>query len=69
MLCLVAQSCLTLCDMDSAPPDSSVHGLLTPPKRYSISVEQVYKIQVISFCCYCSEQGEREGRFGQEKAF
>ena len=27
MLCLVAQSCPTLCDhMDCTPPDSSVHG-------------------------------------------
>ena len=27
--CLVAQSCLTLCDpMDCSPPDSSVHGIL-----------------------------------------
>ena len=27
VLCLVAQSCLTLCDpMDSSPPGSSVHG-------------------------------------------
>ena len=27
MLCLVSQSCLTLCDpMDCSPPDSSVHG-------------------------------------------
>ena len=29
VLCLVAQSCLTLCDpMDCSPPDSSVHGIL-----------------------------------------
>ena len=29
MLCLVAQSCLTLCDpMDCSPPGSSVHGIL-----------------------------------------
>ena len=28
-LCLVAQSCLTLCDpMDCSPPGSSVHGIL-----------------------------------------
>ena len=28
-LCLVAQSCLTLCDpMDNSPPGSSVHGIL-----------------------------------------
>ena len=27
VLCLVSQSCLTLCDpMDCSPPDSSVHG-------------------------------------------
>ena len=29
MLCLVAQSCLTLCDpMGRSPPGSSVHGIL-----------------------------------------
>ena len=29
MLCLVTQSCLTLCDpMDCSPPGSSVHGIL-----------------------------------------
>ena len=29
MLCLVAQSCLTLCDpVDCSLPDSSVHGIL-----------------------------------------
>ena len=29
VLCLVAQSCLTLCDpMDCSPPGSSVHGIL-----------------------------------------
>ena len=29
MLCLVAQSCLTLCDlMDFSPAGSSVHGIL-----------------------------------------
>ena len=28
-MCLVAQSCLTLCDpMDCGPPSSSVHGIL-----------------------------------------
>ena len=33
-------------------------------------MEQVKKIQVVSFsCCCCSEQGERDGRLGQEKAF
>ena len=26
VLCLVAQSCHTLCDMDYSPPASSVHG-------------------------------------------
>ena len=27
--CLIAQSCLTLCDpMDCSPPGSSVHGIL-----------------------------------------
>ena len=29
MLCLVTQSCLTLCDpMECSPPGSSVHGIL-----------------------------------------
>ena len=29
MLCLVSQSCLTLCNlMDCSPPGSSVHGIL-----------------------------------------
>ena len=32
VLCLVAQSCLTLCDpMDCSSPGSSVHGVLPPP--------------------------------------
>ena len=29
MMCMCAQSCLTLCSpMDSTPPESSVHGIL-----------------------------------------
>ena len=28
LLVLCAQSCLTLCDVDSSPPGSSVHGIL-----------------------------------------
>ena len=34
MLCLVAQSCLTLCDpMDCSPPGSSIHG--SSPHKYT----------------------------------
>ena len=39
MLCLVAQSCLTLCDpMDCSPPGSSVHGDF-PGKNTGVGTE------------------------------
>ena len=49
MLCLVSQSCLTLCDpMDCSPPDFSVHGD-SPGKNTGVG-------------CYASSRGSSQSR-------
>ena len=46
MLCLFAQSCLTLCDpMDYSPPGSSVHGILQ-----ARILEWVQKYEIRDYC-------------------
>ena len=51
-MCLITQSCLTLCDpMNSSPPGSSVHGILQARilEWVAISFFKVYNIVVYSF--------------------
>ena len=51
-MCLITQSCLTLCDpMNSCPPGSSVHGILQARilEWVAISFFKVYSIVVYNF--------------------
>ena len=51
-MCLITQSCLTLCDpMNSCPPGSSVHGILQARilEWVTISFFKVYSIVVFKF--------------------
>ena len=51
-MCLITQSCLTLCDpMNSCPPGSSVHGILQARilEWVTISFFKVYSIVVFNF--------------------
>ena len=53
MLCLVAQSCPTLCDsMDCSPPGSSVHGILQA---------RILECVAISFSRHLPDPGIRPG--------